>query len=70
MRGLSATAGLKFNHPGLATTAMRSGPRLIIQNDIGATDAHVVVITIDGNAVTITYTDVHRSRSNSCQPAE
>ena len=63
MRGLSATAGLKFNHPGLATTAMRSGPRLIIQNDIGATDAHVVVITIDGNAVTITYTDVHRSRS-------
>ncbi|MFZ0835850.1 MAG: hypothetical protein WAM77_00225 [Xanthobacteraceae bacterium] len=63
MHGLSATAGLKFNHPGLATTAMRSGARLIIQNDIGATDAHVVVITIDGNAVTVTYTDVHRSRS-------
>ncbi len=63
MHGLSATAGLKFNHPGLATTAMRSGTRLIIQNDIGATDAHVVVIAIDGNLVTITYTDVHRSRS-------
>ncbi len=62
MRGLAATADLKFNHPGLATTAMRSGPRLIIQNDIGATDAHVVVITIEANAVTITYTDVHRSR--------
>ncbi|MBV9628253.1 MAG: hypothetical protein JO230_09175 [Xanthobacteraceae bacterium] len=63
MHGLSATAGLKFNHPGLATTAMRSGARLTIQNDIGATDAHVVVIAIDGNAVTITYTDVHRARS-------
>jgi uncharacterized protein Yka (UPF0111/DUF47 family) len=63
MRGLSATAGLKFNHPGLATTAMRSGQRLIIQNDIGATDAHVVVITVDGPAVTVTYTDVHRARS-------
>ncbi len=63
MRGLMATADLKFDHPGLATTAMRSGSRLIIQNDIGATDAHVVVITIEGNLVTITYTDVHRSRS-------
>jgi hypothetical protein len=50
MRGLASTADLKFNHPGLATTAMRSGKRLIIQNDIGATDAHVVVIAVEGNA--------------------
>ena len=63
MRGLASTADLKFNHPGLDTTAMRSARRLIIQNDIGATDAHVVVITVEGNVVTITYTDVHRSRS-------
>jgi uncharacterized protein Yka (UPF0111/DUF47 family) len=63
MRGLASTADLKFNHPGLATTAMRSGKRLIIQNDIGATDAHVVVLAVEGNTVTITYTDVHRPRS-------
>jgi uncharacterized protein Yka (UPF0111/DUF47 family) len=63
MRGLASTADLKFDHPGLETTAMRSGPRLIIQNDIGATDAHVVMIAVESNAVTITYTDVHRSRS-------
>ena len=38
---------VKFDHPGLATTAMRSGPRLTIQNDIGETDAHVVVIAVE-----------------------
>ena len=63
MRGLASTADLKFDHPGLGTTAMRSGKRLIIQNDIGATDAHVVVIAVESNTVTVTYTDVHRARS-------
>lgn len=62
MRGLAATAKLKFNHPGLATTAVRSGGTLVIQNDIGETDAHVVVIAIDADAVTVTYTDVHLAR--------
>ena len=37
---------LKFNHPGLDTMATRSGGRLLIQNDIGTTDAHVVVIAV------------------------
>jgi hypothetical protein len=41
MRGVEATRKLKFGHPGLATTAMRSGSHLTIQNDIGETDAHV-----------------------------
>lgn len=63
MRGVNATRALKFNHPGLDATAIRSGDRLIIQNDIGTTDAHVVVIAVAGNAVTVTYTDVHRSRA-------
>jgi uncharacterized protein Yka (UPF0111/DUF47 family) len=63
MRGLEATRKLKFDHPGLATTAARSGARLTIQNDIGETDAHVVVITIDADAVVVTYTDVHRARA-------
>jgi hypothetical protein len=63
MGGLARTKALKFNHPGLDTTVMRSGARLVIQNDIGATDAHVLVVTVDGLAVTITYTDVHRARA-------
>lgn len=63
MRGLAETRGLKFDHPGLDTLATRSGERLVIQNDIGTTDAHVVVISVEGNAVTVTYTDVHRPRA-------
>ena len=63
MRGVDETRGLKFDHPGLGTTATRSRSRLIIQNDIGATDAHVMVIAVDGNAVTLTYTDVHLVRA-------
>jgi len=63
MRGLEATRKLKFNHPGLATTATRAGERLMIQNDIGETDAHVVVVAIEPDAVTITYTDVHLARA-------
>jgi hypothetical protein len=63
MRGLDSTRALKFNHPGLDTTAARAGPRLIIQNDIGETDAHVLVISIENLAVTVTLTDVHRARA-------
>jgi len=62
MRGVESTRKLKFSHPGLATTAMRSGTRLTIQNDIGETDAHVVVITVEADAVMVTYTDVHLPR--------
>jgi uncharacterized protein Yka (UPF0111/DUF47 family) len=63
MSGLNETRGLKFNHPGLDTMATRSGGRLLIQNDIGTTDAHVVVIAIKKNTVTVTYTDVHLARA-------
>jgi uncharacterized protein Yka (UPF0111/DUF47 family) len=63
MRGLAETRVLKFNHPGLDTMATRSGGRLLIQNDIGTTDAHVIVITVEDNSVTVTYTDVHRARA-------
>ena len=34
-----------------------------MQNDLGASDAHVVVIHVSGRAVTISYADVHRGRS-------
>lgn len=63
MRGLERTRKLKFDHPGLSTTAARTGNRLVIQNDIGETDAHVVVIGVEGNSVTVTYTDVHLPRA-------
>ncbi len=63
MRGVAATQKLKFGHPGLATTAARAATRLTIQNDIGETDAHVVVIVVDPDAVTVTYTDVHLARA-------
>jgi uncharacterized protein Yka (UPF0111/DUF47 family) len=63
MCGLNRTAPLAFGHPGLATTAARSGERLTIQNDIGTTDAHVLVIHVDGGSVTVTYTDIHRPRA-------
>jgi uncharacterized protein Yka (UPF0111/DUF47 family) len=63
MRGLNRTRHLAFGHPGLGTSATRSGDALIIQNDIGATDAHVIIIRVQGLSVTITYTDVHRARA-------
>ncbi|MDG6256284.1 MAG: hypothetical protein QCH35_01660 [Methanomicrobiaceae archaeon] len=62
MEGLNRTSPLKFDHPGLGTTATRSGKRLVIQNDIGMTDAHVLVVTIEGATVSIIYTDIHMQR--------
>ena len=52
MAGLKRTAPLAFGHPGLGTTAARAGLRLTIQNDIGETDTHVIVIHVEGAAVT------------------
>ncbi|MBN8902006.1 MAG: phosphate transport regulator, partial [Rhodospirillales bacterium] len=48
MAGLNRTAPLKFDHPGLATSATRQGQRLVVH--------------IEGLAVTVTYTDVHPER--------
>ncbi len=62
MSGLNETAALKFDHPGLGTIATRSGSRLIIENDIGTTDAHVLVLHIEGLIATLTCTDVHPQR--------
>ncbi len=59
MRGLQTTAPVKFDHPGLATTATRSGSELVIQNDIGTTDAHVIIVHVNGLMVSLLYTDVH-----------
>lgn len=63
MAGLNRTAPLAFGHPGLGTTAVRAGDRLTIQNDIGTTDAHVLVVHVDAGEVSVTYTDIHRPRA-------
>ncbi|MEJ0047668.1 MAG: hypothetical protein WDN04_17250 [Rhodospirillales bacterium] len=62
MAGLNRTARLKFDHPGLSTTATRHDDALVIQNDIGTTDAHVIVVHVTGLSITITYADVHEER--------
>src|SRR4030095_12090032 len=63
MRGIHETASLKFDHPGLETSATRDGDHLAIQNDLGVTDAHVVVIHVKELKATIIYTDAHRLRA-------
>jgi uncharacterized protein Yka (UPF0111/DUF47 family) len=62
MAGLNQTRELKFDHPGLGTTVTRSGDRLVMQNDIGLTEAHVLVLHVEGLTVTLTYTDIHIDR--------
>ncbi len=62
MRGLNRTAPLKFDHPGLDTAATRDGKRLLLQNDIGTNDAHVLVIQLEGRSITLNYSDLHRPR--------
>jgi uncharacterized protein Yka (UPF0111/DUF47 family) len=62
MDGLNRTAFLKFDHPGLGTTATEANGRLLIQNDIGTTDAHVLVVRVHGFGTTVTYTDIHAAR--------
>lgn len=62
MRGINSSSALRFDHPGLGATATRAGDRLLIQNDIGTTDAHVLVIQVEGLALAVTYTDVHLQR--------
>lgn len=62
MRGLNRTAPLKFSHPGLDTAATRDGSKLLIQNDIGTNDAHVLVIEVQDNTIGLTYSDLHASR--------
>ena len=62
MRGLNSTQALKLDHPGLGTTATLSGKQLVLQNDIGMTDAHVVVMHVEGLVATVTYSDVHLER--------
>jgi uncharacterized protein Yka (UPF0111/DUF47 family) len=62
MSGVNRTFSLKFEHPGLGTTATRTVGKLVIQNDIGETEAHVLVVNVRGLDASVTYTDVHLQR--------
>jgi uncharacterized protein Yka (UPF0111/DUF47 family) len=62
MRGLNRTRALKLDHPGLETAATRDGNRLLIQNDIGTNDAHVLVAQVEGLVLALTYSDLHQQR--------
>src|SRR5262245_41303367 len=62
MKGVNETAHLKFDHPGLGTVATRNGAKLSIQNDLGSTDTHMLVVHITGLDTVVMYTDVHRPR--------
>ena len=62
MRGLNRTRPLKLNHPGLDTAATRDDTRLLIQNDIGTNDAHVLVIQVEALRLSLTYSDLHLER--------
>lgn len=62
MAGVHQTSALKLDHPGLGTSATRAADRLLIQNDLGTTEGHVIVAAVEGSEVTLTYTDVHLRR--------
>ncbi|MBX3189204.1 MAG: DUF47 family protein [Labilithrix sp.] len=62
MKGLHQTEALKLEHPGLGTMATRSGKVLILENDIGETSAHLLVVHVEGLRVVVTTTDVHLQR--------
>jgi len=61
-RGVARTQRLRFDHPGLGTVATRTEDALVLQNDIGETDAHVVVVKVVDRLATVIYTDVHLPR--------
>ncbi|HVA45135.1 MAG TPA: hypothetical protein VNH11_02005 [Pirellulales bacterium] len=67
MAGVHQTEKLKFDHPGLGTTATHDRGALVLQNDIGLTEAHVLVVRIEPPKVTVTYSDIHIQRLASFQ---
>ncbi len=62
MAGLNRTKALKFDHPGLDTAVTRDEDVLLIQNDIGTNDAHVLVVQVRDQTISLTYSDLHRPR--------
>jgi hypothetical protein len=70
MKGLNRTAPLKFDHSGIATTAERSGNALLLQNDTGQTDAHLLAIQVVGLSATLTTPTFTLNGCRSSEPAD
>ena len=62
MNGVNETRRLKFDRPGLGTTATRDSDTIDDQNDLGSSDVHVVVVHVRELTATVIYTDIHRAR--------
>jgi len=62
MSGLNRTAPLKFEEPGLDTTATRSGDELLVQVDLRGSEAHALLVRIGGTTCRLTLADPHLQR--------
>ncbi|WP_248354670.1 DUF47 family protein [Anaeromyxobacter oryzae] len=62
MHGVHRTAALKLDHPGLGTTATQVGARVVVENDLGTTDAHLLLVRVEGLEARVVATDVHLER--------
>jgi hypothetical protein len=60
--GVAAATPEGFEHPGLATLAVRHGARLVLEHDLDTASAEVLLLDVEEREVTISYTDVHRER--------
>lgn len=67
MAGVNETAVLKFDHPGLGTTATRSGEALLVHNEIAGSDAHLLVVRVEGLRCMVTHADPHVQRARFFQ---
>ncbi|HUL59735.1 MAG TPA: DUF47 family protein [Anaeromyxobacteraceae bacterium] len=67
MDGVNRTAPLKFDHPGLGTTAVRAGPALLVRNEIGGAEAHVLVLRVVGLSCSLELADPHLQRARFFQ---
>jgi hypothetical protein len=60
--GVAAAAPPGFDHPGLATLAVRHGGRLVLEHDIDTDCAQVLLVEVEEREVVLTFTDVRRER--------
>jgi uncharacterized protein Yka (UPF0111/DUF47 family) len=63
MRGVNQTKALKFDRPGLRTSAARDGDRLSIHSALGTDNAQRFIVHVHGLAATVVYSDRHRART-------
>jgi uncharacterized protein Yka (UPF0111/DUF47 family) len=63
MAGVRETAELRFDHPGHATTATRSGGALVIQSELTGSEAHVLVVRVSGLECALSHSDAYLPRA-------